>query len=444
MVNPWARREIWFLTLAILLGAIGAAWFYVSRATTLTIAVAPLGGTEPALLRAYADELAGLKRGLRLKIVSFDGVRESAEALQAGQVDLAVVRPDVMMPRNGMTLAVLREQAIFVATPATSGIKTFPDLAAKRLGVLARRTADRALVQAVLDHNGLRSSTETGAAPRGMVALVPLEEDDLAKAFSEGLIDAVVLVTTPTTPGAMRLVRSVQDAAENREVVLFGLPDVAAIVARLPKLQPVTVPSGLFGGQPRLPDDDLPTVGPSYRLMARSSLSRSVAAEVTQHLFEMRAGLAEKVAAAEGITHPAYDTTVTATSTRMPIHPGALDYYEREQESFIERYESWIYLVAIFGGGIGSVYAWLRQRLSRIRRHRIEVATESLLELRGKARRATELDRLQAMAAEIDDLAANIARNALNRPTKPRTLMAATVAIDAARSTVRRAIDGYR
>ncbi len=175
--------------------------------------------------------------------------------------------------------------------------------------------------------------------------------------------------------------------------------------------------------------------------MARASLSRSLAAEVTQHLFEMRAALAETVPAAEALTYPAYEDTADATTARLPIHPGAIDYYEREQETFIERYESWIYLVAILGGGICSTLAWLRQRLGRIRRQRIEVATTRLLALRSAVRGETDRDRLDALAGEVDDLAASIARHALNRPTEPRLLGAATVAIEAARSTIRRAAD---
>ncbi len=132
------------LTALLVLGAIAA--FYLTRPTTLTIVVAPSGGTELALLRAYGDELARRKLGIRLKVVAYGGVRESAEALQVGKADLAVVRSDVVMPGNGLTLTVLRELAAFVAAPGASGIKGIPDLAGKRLGMLASRTADRALV----------------------------------------------------------------------------------------------------------------------------------------------------------------------------------------------------------------------------------------------------------------------------------------------------------
>jgi TRAP-type uncharacterized transport system substrate-binding protein len=163
-----------------------------------------------------------------------------------------------------------------------------------------------------------------------------VEEVDLGRFLSEGRIAAVILLTTPTLPAAQRVVGLVRDADANHDPIEFGIPDVAGTLARMPRLQAVTVPAGLFDGVQRLPSEDIATVGSSYRLMARSTLPRSIAAEVTQHLFEMRSLHAEKTPAADDVLHPAYDTTVGATSARLPIHPGAIDYYEREQKSFIE------------------------------------------------------------------------------------------------------------
>ncbi|MDB5557468.1 MAG: C4-dicarboxylate transporter substrate-binding protein, partial [Enterovirga sp.] len=103
-----ARRETWLLALTLL--SIGAAiTFYATRATVLRVGVAPSGGTEPALLRAYAETSVTRRTGIKLETIAFAGVRESAEALEAGKVDLAVVRPDIRMPGNGLTLVVLRE-----------------------------------------------------------------------------------------------------------------------------------------------------------------------------------------------------------------------------------------------------------------------------------------------------------------------------------------------
>lgn len=441
-----AWRVLLLCVPALIAAIVAGAYVYLTRPTTLVVAVAPNGGSEPALMRAYAEALAGSKAGIRLRLVPYGGVRESAEALRDGRADLAVVRPDVMMPRNGLTLAVLREQATLVVAPHRSAIDGFPALAGKRLGILAPRRADHDLVRTLVERHGLtlRDDVPEGDVPAGTVALVPVEEADLGRAFSEGRIAAVILLTTPTSPAARRLIGIAREADPDARVTLFGATDVASTLARKPRLQAVTVPAGIFDGEPRLPAEDIPTVGASYRLMARSTLSRSVAAEVTQHLFEMRAALAETTPAADDVTHPAYDTTAGATSARLPIHPGAIDYYEREQESFIERYESWIYLVAIFGGGLGSVAAWLRQRIGRIRRERIEVATLRLLEIRSNARGSSDRGKLEAMASETDDLAASIARHAMRRAAEPHTLAAATLAVDATRSTVTRRLSRHR
>ncbi|MCJ2036073.1 TAXI family TRAP transporter solute-binding subunit [Methylobacterium sp. J-068] len=436
------RPEFVFLLLAVLLGIGAAGAYWISRATVLTIAVAPKDGTEPALIQAYAEALAKRHKEVRLKILSFDDVRDSAAALRAGRADLAVVRPDIDLPDNGLTLAILRDQAMIIASPEPSGLTRFPDLDRKRLAILAHRDADQALIKAMLEHYGLTllDGDPGGALPPRHVALVEMTEADLPKAFATRRVDAVVSVIAPTAPTAQRIVGIVQAASRTRKVAFVDVENTDAIIARLPRLQSVTMPAETFGGSPKVPGEDVHTIGASYRLMARANLSRSIAADVTQHLFELRSGMANATVAADYMQAPSYDTTAAATSARLPIHPGAIDFFEREQQGFIERYETWIYLVAFLGGGIGSAVAWIGQRLSRLRRERIEEATDRLLEIRQEAQGRADPARLEGLAREIDDLAGEIAKHALERPTEARTLSAASIALDAARSTVKRAL----
>ena len=173
---------------ALIAAAAIGAYFYLTHPTTLVVAVAPKGGSEPALLRAYADALAGSKATIRLRLIPYGGVRESAEALRDGRADLAVVRPDVLMPRNALTLAVLREQATLVVAPQQSGIDGFPALAGKRLGILAPRKADHELVRSLVERYGLTLGDDVpgGPVPSGTVALVPVEEAELSnRTFGE-------------------------------------------------------------------------------------------------------------------------------------------------------------------------------------------------------------------------------------------------------------------
>lgn len=434
-----AHYSGWVLTMLALLAAVAGAYL-IGRPAILTVAVAPAGGTEPALMRAFADALKEEKAGIRLRLVPYPGVRESAEALEAGKADLAVVRPDLAMPKNGLTLAILRELAAIVVAPGAE-MKELSDLAGKRLGVLASRTADPALLQKLFAHIGLDVRTDVaGKVPDEVVAIVAIEENDLQAAFREKRIDAVAVLSTPTTPAAQRIVGMAREAAGDHGAALLALPDVPALVARFTRLQSVTIPAGLFGGDPKLPAEDLVTIGASHRLMAASTMTRSRAAEVTQRLFEMRARLAATVPGADDMVPPPYESTVAATSARMPVHPGALDYFEREQESLLERYESWIYLVAILGGSIASMFAWLRNRVRRVRRERIDIATARLLKLRSEASRESDPAKLAKMEEDVDAVAASIARHVLRRDTPPYLIEAASIAVEAARSSVRRAV----
>ena len=435
------RRETFAALIAAALAAgIGAA-LYLSQATTLTIAVAPRDGTEPALIKAYADALAAGRETIQLKILSFDDVRESAAALQDGRADLAVVRPDVLLPTNGLTLAILRDQAMLIVSPEASGITGFPKLAGKRLGIAAHKSADFWLLKNILAYYDLTLDTQdaaqaAAAVPAHTVRLVAIDGSEAAAAIRDRRIDAFVSIIAASAPKAGALVEAVRGISRNGKLAFVDVPDSDAVIERFPRLQAVTVPAGLFGGRPKLPADDVKTVGASYRLMARKSLSRTLAADVTQHLFELRTAAAAATDAAEYVQAPAYETTVAATSARIPIHPGAIDYFEREQHGFVERYGDTLYLLAALAGGLASAVAWLRQRLASLRRERIDEVTDRLLEITDQARALRDPDAIAALSVEIDKLAIEVVRDMRRRELDSRTMAAVSIAIDTARATV--------
>ncbi|AWN41551.1 TAXI family TRAP transporter solute-binding subunit [Methylobacterium durans] len=435
----WLLRRRTLLLAAALVLAVGAgaAWSLL-QATVLTIAVAPRDGTEPELIKAYADALDAGGEGIRFRILSFDDVRESAAALQDGRADLAVVRPDVLLPTNGLTLAILRDQAMIIASPDPGAIRTFPKLSGKRLGIAAHRDADFSLLQTILGYYGLALEADTGGGPARdrAVRLVRVEQEAVAAAFRERRIDAFVSIIAPSAPKALALVGAVRSAARTGRVEFVAVEDDGAVIERFPKLQSVTVPGGLFGGDPKLPADDVKTVGASYRLMARASLSRAVAADVTQQLFEKRTAAARATEAAEYVQAPAYDTTAAATSARIPIHPGAIDYFEREQHGFVDRYGDTLYLLGALAGGLVSVLAWIRQRLAGLRRERIDEIMDRLIDVIGLARGTGDRLELDRLSAEIDALAADTVRYAREREPDPRTMSAVSIAIETARATL--------
>ncbi|MHB2211763.1 TAXI family TRAP transporter solute-binding subunit [Methylobacterium sp. CM6257] len=442
------RRE-WLLVLVALgLAAVAAAIVYLSRPNTLTVAVGPQDGPEAALIEAYANALDRAREDVRLRVVRYGDVRDSAMALQRNKADLAVVRPDVFLPENGLTLAILHDEALVIAAPEAADIDDVPALARKRLGIVVRHSADLPfltnllsfydLVPENLSEDGSESSHAAGEAETatGHVVVVPLKAGEVTAALAEKRIDAVAVIASPASKAAAAVVHAVELGSPERKVGFVSIPDGDAILQRFPELQSVTIPAGTFGGRPKRPDEEVRTVGASYRLMARGTVSRVAVASATQHLFEWRSRLASAAPVAKLMKAPDFDTTVAATSARLPNHPGAVDYFEREQQTFLDRYEDYIYLFAFFGGTIGSGFAWLGQRLARKRRERVDFVLDRLLDIMREVRAATSKAELDAIAIETDGLVADVVCYARERSIDARTVSALILAVDGVHAAI--------
>jgi len=420
------------LTLTLALTAI--AYWYFASPTRFTVAVGPRDSVEARLIDAFAEALAHTRRDIRLAVVPFEDVRQSAEALRQHKVDLAVVRPDVFLPDNGLTLSILREEAVVVLAPKASKIEEMAHLEKKRLGVVTHHEADAPVLTTILAHYDL-------APP--IITLVPLGADEVEAAFTGKRIDALVFMAAPVGKEAAGLVRSVLKAT-NRAVTVVPVKEGEALALKWPALTMMTVPEGSLSGRPELPEEEFKTVSVSYRLMARVGLDRGPVSKVTQYLFQMRSRIARTALAINLMKAPENETM---TSAVLPNHPGAVDYFNREQESFMDRYGDWLWLLLFAGGGISSALAWMAEVFARKRRELVDEVLDRLTALISEARQAKTLAELDAVTTEIDHLVTHAIRYARQQATNTRAMSALILAIDAAREAVadhRRGLEGRR
>ena len=133
---------------------------------------------------------------------------------------------------------------------------------------------------------------------------------------------------------------------------------------------------------------------------------------------------------------PETDTSTSATSATLPNHPGAVDYFQREQQSFSDKYSDWIYLAAFFGSGLLSGAAWLRQRLLDRKRQLIDDVLDRLLTILSDAREAESPIRLDELTAEVDELLAIAVAHARTGTAGSRTTSATVLALDGARAAI--------
>lgn len=421
------KRE-WFLlfgAVGLAVGAVlaGITYGYLAGPNRLSLAVGPRDGVEARLMEAYARVLDQQKMDVRLRVKSFASVRQSAEALSDQKFDMGIVRPDVFLPDNGLTVAILREEAAIIVAPTATKIKDMKDLERKRLGLVTRHEADPHFIDMLLAYYDL-------SPPK--VTIVPLGPEEVEAAVTAKKVDAVAFVAVPTGPGASGLLKGIERATGGK-ITFVPVTEAEALSQKMPVLTPVTIPEGAFGGRPTQPDGEVKTIGVSYRLMARQNLDRVTVSEATQYLFEMRARLAKAIPAANLMKAPDSDDS---TSAALPNHRGAIDYFEREQLTFMDRYGDWMYLLLTIGGGGGSALAWVAQRFARKRREMVDDVLDRLVAILAEARAAATVAALDELALEIDKLVVAAVQHARDRATGTRTMSALILAIDSARAAI--------
>src|SRR5215210_3597080 len=409
--------------LALTLALTALAYWYFASPTRFRVAVGPRDSVEARLIDAFAEALAHTRRDIRLDVVPVDDVRQSAEALRQHKVDLAVVRPDVFLPDNGLTLSILREEAVIVLAPKASKIEEMANLEKKRLGVVTHHEADAPVLTTILAHYDL-------APP--IITLVPLGADEVEAAFTGKRIDALVFMAAPVGKEAAGLVRSVLKAT-NRAVTVVPVKEGEALALKWPALTMMTVPEGSLSGRPELPEEEFKTVSVSYRLMARVGLDRGPVSKVTQYLFQMRSRIARSTASVNLMRAPDNETM---TSAALPNHPGAVDYFNREQENFMDRYGDWLWLLLFAGGGVSSAMAWIAQFFARKRRELVDEVLDRLTCILSEARQAKTAADIDVLHAELDNLVTHSIRYARRRTTNTQAMSALILAIDSARAAI--------
>src|SRR5829696_8297334 len=88
-------RWLFVMVAVVVSGAFAvAAWFHLSKPTTLKIAVGPAGFADAELIGAFSRTLNANKSSVRLTVEPATGPTDALGKLIKGEADLAVVRAD--------------------------------------------------------------------------------------------------------------------------------------------------------------------------------------------------------------------------------------------------------------------------------------------------------------------------------------------------------------
>jgi TRAP-type uncharacterized transport system substrate-binding protein len=362
----------------------GRIWLRDSE--TLIFAVGDGNGVEARYAAKLAAVLKNTNSRLRLKIVpSADNTKALAE-FDRRQADLAVLRTDTKVPPRARALAVLEHDVLLLISPGSKKIKSLGDLKKRKIAVLADGDNNAAFVR-----NLLEISDSSDAASR--VQMAP-PNSTLDRLFASGGYGAVIAIAHAST---IVKDKRFEQYAKRGGFTLNAIDESKALARRNPGISVETLATGVLSSSPALPDDDLDTIGLQWLLVAQSRMSSTTAGDLARTIYENKTELALEDGFASRI-EPA-DTDKDAF---VVAHQGAAEYINDETKSFMERYSDLLYLGAAALSVIGSIFAGVYTKITRIAPEKASELATAILDIGERMEHATTQDALDALQDELE------------------------------------------
>lgn len=379
------------VTIALLIGAVLGVLFYELRPVTLRIAVGPAGSDDLKLVQAMAQAF-GRNRGMvRLQPLITDGASPSIEALRSGKADLAVARGDLDLPPDAQSVVILRKNFVVLWSVPGKGkksatIKSIPQLAGHRIGVIGRTPANVKLLQVILSESGL---------PPDKVQIQQFQTSEFADMAKDTSLDAFMALGPLDSKITSEAIAATAKARGEPNFLPVDVGD--AIAKKYPVYDSEEIPGSIFSTSPPRPDDKVDTLSINHLIVAKQSLSSLTVTRLTRQIFAARQQIAREMPIAGKIEAP--DTDKDAA---LPAHRGAADFIDGNDRTFMERNSDYIWGLILVLSGLGSAGAWFRSYLTRDEREATSLMRNRALTMIGRARKASAADELDAMQLEVD------------------------------------------
>ena len=386
---PFWLRVVSLLGVVVLCtgaGLLGYRWY--AHPVTLTLAVGSMDGEAAKAMSAIASQFVSDGASVRFKVIDTGTVLESAKTFAAGNVDLAVVRGDVGDLSQAQAIVVLAHVTVLLIAPPGSSIDSIDKLKGRTVGVLGGDANSK--VVDVLN--------TTYDLARGKVVFKNLTLQEARQAVQSKQINAL-LVVIPLTEKYLSLVKGFFQQGAKTLPILIPIDSAAAIAEANRAYESFDVPKGTLRGSPPVPDDDLTTLRASLYLVAKKTLSSDVATNLVKTIMKVRRELLRENPLFAQITAPSTDA-----DAYLPVHPGALAFYNGTQQSLIDEYSNYIYIGPMILGAIASVLAAAWQFLGIGQPEVREGPLDTLYGLARRIRGVTSEAELSSIEEEIDNI----------------------------------------
>ncbi|WP_375312482.1 TAXI family TRAP transporter solute-binding subunit [Bradyrhizobium sp. A5] len=377
------------LTLLLSLATVWGGRALLHNSETLTFAVGAPNSDEALFAAKLATVLKNNASRFRIKIVNNGDNAKALAQFDRKQADLAVLRTDAKVPLRARTLAILEHDLVLLLGPGNKKIKSLAELKKKKkVAVVAESESSLAFVRSILDIPDGPDTARIQMAPQGATL-------DKLFAPSSGFGAVIAIVH------ASRAVRdkAYEQVAKRGGFTLNAIDEAKALARKFPGLSNETLTAGTLSASPEIPDDDLDTIGLEWLLVAQSRMSASAAGDLARTIYENKSALRLDNGFASRI-----EPASVEKDAFVMAHQGAADYINDDTKSFMDKYSDLMYLGAAALSVIGSIFAAIYAKITRIAPEKASELSTAILDIGERIEHAHSLDQLECLQDELEGI----------------------------------------
>ena len=385
------RRQVLLFAALTLILTVATVWggrIWLKNSETLIFAVGDANSLEARFATKLAAVLKTNSSRLRLKIVPNADSARALAAFDRRQADLAVLRTDARVPPRARALAILEHDVLLLISPGSKKIKSLAELKKKKIAVLADGDNSAAFVRNVLE---ISDSPDGGSR----VQMAP-PNSTFDKLFASGGYGAAIAIAHTS-----KIIKdkSYAQSARHGGFTLNAIDGAKALARKNPGISEETLTTGMLSSSPAIPDDDLDTIGLQWLLVAQSRISSATAGDLARTIYENKAELALEDGFASRIEPADVDKDAFIVA-----HQGAAEYINDDTKSFMDRYSDLLYLGVAALGVIGSIFAGIYTKITRVAPEKAGQLATAILDIGERIEHADSLDSLDALQDELEGI----------------------------------------
>src|SRR6202171_3951258 len=385
------RRQVLLFAALTLILTVSTVWggrIGLRNSEPLVFAVGDANSLEARFAAKLAAVLKNNNSKLRLKIVPNADSAKALAQFDRRQADLAVLRTDAKVPSRARALAILEHDVLLLLSPGKQKIKSLAELKKKKIAVLADGDNSAAFVRNILE-------ISDGSEAASRIQMAP-PNSTFDRLFAPGGYGAAIAIAHTS-----RIIKDkgYEQNARRGVFTLNALDGAKTLARKHPGISEETLATGMLSSAPAIPDDDLDTIGLQWLLVAQSRMSSSTAGDLARTIYENKAELALPDGFASRI-----EPADTDKDAYIVAHQGAAEYINDDTKSFMDRYSDLLYLGAGALSVIGSIFAGLYAKVTRIAPEKAGELATAILDIGEKVAHATSMDALDALQDELEHI----------------------------------------